>query len=77
MAYEQRPNSGSLFINDRKQTDRHPDYTGTAMVNGTEVYISGWKKTTNTGKTFLSLAFKAKNGQSHDVHAEPVDSTPF
>ena len=34
MAYVPKEGSGSLFKNDRKTSETHPDYTGTIMVNG-------------------------------------------
>ena len=82
MAFQQRPNNGSLFQNDRKQEDRHPDYTGSALINGVEMQIAGWKKRSSSGKPFLSLSFKPKNQEQqghYDPHSEPVDpgSKPF
>lgn len=62
MAYEQRDNSGSIFKNDRKEKDTHPDRTGTAMIDGVMYYVSGWLKTSAKGQ-FLSLAFKRKEEQ--------------
>lgn len=62
MAYEQRDNSGSIFVNDRKEKDTHPDRTGTAMIDGVMYYVSGWLKQGNKGQ-FLSLAFKRKEEQ--------------
>lgn len=64
MAYEIKPNSGSLFKNDRKQSDRHPDYTGTANVNGKEVRISAWVRESANGKKYFSLAFSDMDFQS-------------
>lgn len=64
MAFEQRDNSGSIFVNDRKEKDNHPDRTGTALIDGTEYYISGWLKKSKDGKPFLSLAFKPKNTET-------------
>lgn len=64
MAYEQKDNSGSIFVNDRKQKETHPDRTGTALIDGTEYYISGWLKQSKDGKPFLSLSFKPKSQET-------------
>ena len=64
MAYEQRDNSGSLFRNDKKETDNHPDYNGSAMVGGQEVWMSAWLKTSTNGKKFMSFSFNPKEVQA-------------
>ena len=62
MAFEQKDFSGSLFRNDRKETDKHPDFTGSAKIDGVEYWVSGWTKQPKDGKKgFLSLAFNAKD----------------
>lgn len=60
MAYEQKDLSGSLFINDRKDKDTHPDRTGTALIDGVEYWVSGWVKKKQDGTPWMSLAFKRK-----------------
>lgn len=60
MAYTPKDNTGSVFVNDRKEKDTHPDRTGTALIGGVEYWVSGWLKEAN-GKKFLSLAFKPKD----------------
>lgn len=64
MAYQQRDNTGSLWVNDRKTEDKHPDRTGTIIVDGVEYFLDGWLKETKDGKKFLSLSVKRKNKQS-------------
>jgi uncharacterized protein (DUF736 family) len=60
MAYEHKPNSGSAFANKKKTTDNHPDFTGTAMIDGKMMDISIWMKTSAQGTEYFSLSFRTK-----------------
>jgi len=74
MAYQQKPGQGVLFRNDRKDSDRHPDYRGQATdENGNEYWLSGWIKDGARGK-FLSLALQRKDGQAS---GEESQDEPF
>ena len=69
MAYEQKPNTGSLFKNDRKESDNHPDYKGSALIDGLgECWLDAWINTTSDGRKYMSLKLKPKdqsgNGRS-------------
>jgi uncharacterized protein (DUF736 family) len=56
MAYETKAGSGSLFPNDRKQKETHPDWKGRIKWhNGTEAWLSAWEKETKDGRKFLSI----------------------
>lgn len=60
MAYVPNPGSFSLFKNDRKEKDSHPDYKGDGIdLNGTPVWVSAWLKEGQKGK-FLSCSMSAK-----------------
>jgi uncharacterized protein (DUF736 family) len=73
MAFEQRDNSGSLFRNERKETEKQPDYTGSGMYGGEEIRISAWLKTSQSGKKFLSLSIQPKQAdhQNERPRASP------
>ena len=60
MAYEQKDNSGSVFKNERKEKDTHPDRTGSATIGGVAYWVNGWVKQDKNGNQYLSLAFKPK-----------------
>jgi hypothetical protein len=60
MAYIPKEGSGSLFKNDRKSTENHPDYTGSIMVNNREHYLSAWVKEGTKGKFFSVSIGKEK-----------------
>ncbi len=55
-------NKGALFQAKEKKTDKHPDYDGSINVDGHDYWVSGWKKVSKNGNTFLSLSVKRKDG---------------
>lgn len=73
MAYEQKDNTGSLFANVEKRSENFPDYSGSVRIEGADWWISGWKKTSKDGKTFLSLSVKRKDGTA----ARPDQAAEF
>jgi uncharacterized protein (DUF736 family) len=66
--YQERPNSGALFVNNKKQSDKAPDFSGTLTVGDdvaklikdsagpVQVRIAGWKKVSSNGNSWLSLS---------------------
>ena len=76
MAYEQRDMSGTLWKNDKREKDTHPNATGTCMVDGVEYYVSAWTKEGAKGK-FQSLAFKRKQEQRGPAKEADEDEIPF
>lgn len=62
MAYEQKELSGSLFKNEDREKETHPNLKGSALIGGVEYWISGWIKDTKKGDKWISLAFKRKDG---------------
>lgn len=62
MAYEPKPGSFSLFKNDRREKDAHPEYKGDGVLpDGTPAWISAWVKETRDGKKFFSISVKPKD----------------
>jgi hypothetical protein len=55
-------NRGVLFKNDRKESDKHPDYKGNINVAGVEFWLSAWIKDGAKGK-FMSLSIQPKEAQ--------------
>jgi uncharacterized protein (DUF736 family) len=87
MAYEQKPGYFSLWPNDKKEKDTHPDWKGTIKLsNGTEHYFDAWNKVSSNGKAYLSGKIgNPKNGHAYTperasapIHQTSTDSdVPF
>ena len=65
-------NRGALFINQRRETDKHPHFQGQVDVEGVEYWISAWKHKIENGgdrdgelMLSLSVQLKEKQGKSH------------
>lgn len=71
-------NTGAIFVNNKKTTDKHPDRTGKLNVGGVEYYLSGWLKTSKSGEQFLSLSVKPVDEQaaSKSVSKPAAKSAP-
>jgi uncharacterized protein (DUF736 family) len=77
MTYEHREGGGALFKNDKKESDKHPDYKGTIMLGGKVYQIAGWKKEGTKG-TFLSLKGEEPRQQDKPKGAHGLESDiPF
>ena len=82
MAYD-NTNRGALFINDRKESDSHPDLSGNINIDGKEYWLSGWTKRTETGAfKVLSLSVKPKEqrqqagARAQQARREAFDDRP-
>lgn len=72
MAYEPKPGSFSLFKNDRKEKETHPDYKGDGMsLDGKPIWVSAWLKESN-GKKFMSCSIQFKDSEA----AKPEEKKP-
>jgi hypothetical protein len=72
-------NRGMLGRNTNKQSDKHPDYSGTININGKDYWLSGWLKEGKNGK-FFSLAVKEKETKKPaktDFQDDDLTDAPF
>lgn len=86
MSYEHKPNTFSLFKNDKQGNDKRPDYTGTgADADGNPIRVSAWLKDGAKGK-FMSCRIEpqqervGKSGIRQDAakaDADLDDEIPF
>jgi uncharacterized protein (DUF736 family) len=76
MAYEVKPNTGSLFKNERKEAETHADYRGSGLIDGVEYWFDAWINTSKDGQKYMSLKFKPKNADQSGSYArqEPARS---
>lgn len=79
--YQPKDDSGSLFKNDKKEAENHPDYKGNALIDGIEYWVSSWINTSKDGKKYMSLKFNAKDEQGQKatkkIQEELSDDIPF
>ena len=66
-----KDNSGALFREEDKKSEKHPDYKGNCLVNGQRMYIAAWINESQGGKKYMSLSFSAPNEDAKSANATP------
>lgn len=59
MSYD-NTNRGSIWKNDKKEKDTHPDFTGTLDVDGVQYWVSAWKRRPDASHNAPALSFSIK-----------------
>jgi len=67
-------NRGSLFKNDKKTQENHPDYKGQINIKGTDYWLNAWLKTSTKGTKFMSLSVSPKEAAKES--SKPVKQAP-
>lgn len=82
--FEQRPNTGTLFNNNKKTAPTQPDSRGSIFVDKVllenlinkskgalvEIALSGWNKTSAKGMDYVSLA-------ASEPYVKPEEKLPY
>ena len=71
---ETKLNSGAIFKNSKKTSDKSPDYTGTVNVNGKEMQISLWFKESQKGTKYFSAAFQEPFKKDSETKTYPNET---
>ena len=77
--FEQKNGTGVLFINDKRENEKHPNMKGKILTpDGVEYFISAWTKEGKNGK-YLSIALREPNEvqQTKVNSSEPFNDLPF
>ena len=62
-------NRGSIWKNDTKTTENHPDFKGSLNVNGVDYWVSAWKRKegANPKAPAMSFTVKPKEEQQQSI----------
>lgn len=80
MAYEPKDMSGSLWRNDDRKSESHPEFGGEAMIDGVAYYMNAWVNTAKNSKRYFSIKFKPKVERRREqppIQEDLEDEIPF
>jgi hypothetical protein len=81
VAFQQKPMTGSLFKDTKKDSETDRDYSGSLTLDdGREMWVSGYVRASKSGGKYLSLSLKAKvptADKSKPVAEDLNDAVPF
>lgn len=59
--FQHKPDSGSLFKNDKREKETQPQAKGSALIGGVEYWVSAWTNDAKDGSKYQSLKFSRKD----------------
>lgn len=66
-------NRGALWINDRKQSDKHPDLSGSINIDGKDYWISGWTKKPGSNPRAPEVSVSVRPVEEKQVNAQRAE----
>lgn len=73
--------SGGLWGNRKRETEKHPKWTGSATIEGVEYWVSAWPRDDDApeSRPAIKLAFKPKEERltPPSQPAQDFDDVPF
>lgn len=59
MSYD-NTNRGQIWRNEKKQDDKHPDFTGSLNIDGVEYWVNAWKRKEGANPRSPALSFSVR-----------------
>lgn len=76
MAYEMKEKTFSLFPNDKKGNDKAPTWKGKGLIDGKEVRIAVWQRTSASGIEYLSGTIEEVEKPAETPAQSPAQDQP-
>lgn len=71
-------NSGVLFRNEKKQSEKHPDLNGSINSDGRDYWLSAWVNESKDGKKYFKLSLTPKDEQRQPApRQQPAQQESF
>jgi|TARA_B100000497_G_C7518303_1_gene315163 uncharacterized protein (DUF736 family) len=68
-------NSGAIFKNKYKESDKHPDLTGPLNVDGVEYNIAAWSNVSDAQGKYLSIKISKKEDKESKGSSVPASGS--
>ena len=69
-------NRGSIWKNEKKSTENHPDFTGSLNIEGVEYWVSAWRRKEGANPNAPALSFSVKRKEEiPQAPAKPADNS--
>jgi hypothetical protein len=59
-----KPDSGSIFKNDKREKDSQPNGKGQCLIGGVEYWVSAWTNDNPKGGKYQQLKFERKDAKN-------------